>query len=118
MNLEALDGFAKVVELQSLSAAAKLYGLPKSTLSLRLKQLEAELGTQLFAREGRNLALTDAGQTLHRHALEILERCETARAAVAETVNDASGTLRIGATGEFGTAFYAQMLHAFRKQHP
>ncbi len=118
MNLDALSAFARIAELRSLSAASKLYGEPKSTLSLRLKQLEADLGVELFVRQGRSLELTEAGQTLLTHARHILESCETARSAVTETSDGVSGTLRIGATGEFGTAFYAQMLYAFRKLHP
>jgi DNA-binding transcriptional LysR family regulator len=118
LNFDALDSFVKIAELRSISAAAKLYGVPKSTLSLRLKQLEADVKAALFVREGHSLILTEAGGTLLNHAQEILERCETARVAVADTIDDASGTLRIGATGEFGTAFYAQMLHAFRERYP
>ncbi|MFL5014056.1 LysR family transcriptional regulator [Rhizobium sp.] len=118
MDVDALDAFLKIAEYQSLSAVAKLYGLPKSTLSLRLRQLEGELNTSLFLREGRSLVLTEAGQTLRAHAADILGRCEAARMAVAETLDDASGMLRIGATGEFGTAFYSQMLFAFRRRYP
>ncbi len=118
MNLDALDCFAKIAEVRSLSAAAKLHGLPKSTLSLKLRQLEADLGVALFAREGRGLELTDAGTELLRHAQTILRACESARSAVAEASEEVAGTLRIGATGEFGTAFNAQMLYAFRQHYP
>lgn len=118
MNTEALASFVKIAELRSLSAAAKLYGLPKSTLSLRLKQLEADLNVELFERSGRNLVLTEAGQMLLKHARQILRGCDAARAAVTELSDDVAGTLRIGATGEFGTAFYAQMLIAFRRLYP
>lgn len=118
MNNEALSSFLKIAEMRSLSAAAKRYGLPKSTLSLRVKQLEGELGVNLFTRSGHSLLLTDAGLTLTKHARRILGECDAARVAVAEAGSEVSGTLRIGATGEFGTAFYAQMLIAFRKTHP
>lgn len=118
MNTEALASFVKIAELRSLSAAAKLYGLPKSTLSLRIKQLEADLNVALFERSGRNLLLTEEGQTLLVHARQILQSCDTARAAVTEPSDDVAGTLRIGATGEFGTAFYAQMLIVFRRLYP
>lgn len=118
MNTDALASFVKIAELRSLSAAAKLYGLPKSTLSLRLKQLEDDLKVALFERSGRVLLLTVAGQTLLGHARQILQSCDTARAAVTELSDDVTGTLRIGATGEFGTAYYTQMLMAFRKLYP
>lgn len=118
MNLDALETFTKIAEVRSLSAAAKLHGLPKSSLSLKLKQLEADLGTALFLREGRGLELTDAGTELLKHAHQILAACESARSAIAEVRDDVAGTLRIGSTGEFGTAFNAQMLYAFRQHYP
>ncbi|MGB3538612.1 MAG: LysR family transcriptional regulator, partial [Mesorhizobium sp.] len=48
MDLEAVDFFLKVAEAQSLSHASKLYGLPKSTLSHKIRKLEDSLGTALF----------------------------------------------------------------------
>lgn len=118
MNTDALASFVKVADLRSLSAAAKLHGLPKSTLSLRLKQLEEDLGVILFERAGRTLRLTDAGETLLKHARQILQDCDAARAAISEIREDMAGTLRLGATGEFGTAYYAQMLLTFRRLYP
>jgi len=118
MDFEALRCFVRIAEGQSISAAAKLHGLPKSTLSLKLRQLETDIGSSLFARDGRGLALTDAGEELLRHAGVILAACEAARSAVAEIRAEIAGTLRIGFSGEFGTAFNAQMLFAFRQRHP
>jgi len=118
VNVEALGSFIKIAEVGSLSTAAKLHGLPKSTLSLKLRQLEAELDVHLFARRGRSLELTDAGAELLKHAHAILASCEAAEAAIAEMRDEVAGTLRIGATGEFGTAFNAQMLYAFRQKYP
>ena len=118
MDIEALDCFAKVAEAGSLSAAAKRHGLPKSTLSLKLRQLESDLGVPLFVRAGRGIELTDAGSELIRHARQILASCDGARSAMAEIRDEIAGTLRIGSTGEFGTAFEAQMLFAFRQQYP
>ncbi len=118
MDFEALRCFVRIAEGQSISAAAKLHGLPKSTLSLKLRQLEADVGSELFGRDGRALRLTDAGEELLRHAHAILAACESARSAVAEVREEIAGTLRVGFSGEFGTAFNAQMLYAFRRRHP
>lgn len=118
MDFEALRCFVRIAEGQSISAAAKLHGLPKSTLSLKLRQLEADVGSDLFGRDGRSLRLTDAGEELLHHAHAILAACESARSAVAEVREEIAGTLRVGFSGEFGTAFNAQMLYAFRRRHP
>jgi DNA-binding transcriptional LysR family regulator len=118
MDLDALATFAKIAELKSLAAVAKLHDLPKSTMSLKLRQLESEFGLPLFSRDGRSLMLTDAGAELLRHARQILAACDHARSAVAELRDEVAGTLRVGSTGEFGTALTAQMLCSFRKAYP
>jgi DNA-binding transcriptional LysR family regulator len=118
MDLEAIDYFIMVAEAQSLSHAAKLYGLPKSSLSHKVRKLEDSLGVALFVRDGRELHLSDAGAEFLDHAQRIKESCEGAKAAVAEARHDIAGTLTIGSTGEFGTSFTSELLFAFRQQYP
>uniref|UniRef100_A0A2A3JRC3 LysR family transcriptional regulator n=1 Tax=Alloyangia mangrovi TaxID=1779329 RepID=A0A2A3JRC3_9RHOB len=118
MNFQALSTFIKVAETGSVSVAARLHGLPKSSVSLKLKQLEEEVGAELFARRGRALELTDAGRVLLERGQHILSLCDDTAAAVASMQDDAAGVLRVGASGEFGTALNAQMLQAFRAAHP
>jgi DNA-binding transcriptional LysR family regulator len=115
MDLEAVDYFIKVAEAQSLSHAAKLYGLPKSSLSHKVRALEDSLGVALFVRDGRELHLSDAGAEFLDHAQRIKESCEGAKAAIAEARHDIAGTLTIGSTGEFGTSFTSELLFAFRQ---
>lgn len=118
MDLQSLDWFMKVADAQSLSAAARRHGMPKSTISLKLRQLEEDVGATLFERRGKALELTESGRLLMERARQILALCDDARGAVAAVQHEASGVLRIGATGEFGTALNAQMLQAFRQMHP
>lgn len=118
MDLEAIDYFIMVAEAQSLSHAAKLYGLPKSSLSHKVRKLEDSLGVALFVRDGRELHLSDAGAEFLDHAQRIKESCEGAKAAIAESRHDIAGTLTIGSTGEFGTSFTSELLFAFRQQYP
>lgn len=118
MNFQALDCFLKVAEVRSVSAAARLYEMPKSSISLKLKQLEEEVGARLFERRGRSLELTDPGRVLQERGQHILSLCDDAGAAVASLQDEAAGVLRIGASGEFGTALNAQMLQAFRAAYP
>ncbi|WP_109466721.1 LysR family transcriptional regulator [Albibacillus kandeliae] len=118
MDFQALDCFIKVAEAHSLSAAARLHDLPKSTISLKLRQLEEQLGAELFTRQGKQLELTDSGRVLLERARRILALCDDTAAAVASVQDEAAGVLRIGATGEFGTALNAQMLNAFRAAYP
>jgi DNA-binding transcriptional LysR family regulator len=118
MDLESIDCFIKVADARSLSNAAKLHRLPKSTLSHKIRQLEDRLGVALFVREGRNMQLTDAGTEFLDHAHRIQATCDSAEAAIIAMRQDIGGTLTIGSTGEFGTSFTSELLFAFRQRHP
>jgi DNA-binding transcriptional LysR family regulator len=118
MDFDAIDSFIKVAETQSLSQAARLHRLPKSSLSHKIRQLEDRLGVALFVREGRDMALTDAGTEFLAHAYRIQESCDHAEAAVNAMRHEIGGTLTIGSTGEFGTTFTSELLFAFRERYP
>ena len=94
MDLAALAIFRAVVRENGVTrAAAKLHRV-QSNVTTRIKQLEAELGTELFTREGRKLVLTPAGQTLLGYAERLLALADEARRALA---NDRPhGRLRLG----------------------
>ena len=70
-DLNALVVFAKVVEAKSFSEAARRLGMPVSTVSRRIAELEDQLGIRLLDRSTRNLRLTDLG-------LEVLEHAQAA----------------------------------------
>lgn len=118
MDLSVIDCFVKVADAKSISAASRLYRLPKSTLSHRIRQLEDEFGVELFVREGHQLNLTDAGSELLRHARKIQMSCDDAASAMADMHEVVAGTLRVGSTGEFGTTITSELLYAFQKQYP
>ena len=118
MDLSIIDCFVKVADARSISAAARLHRLPKSTLSHRIRQLEDEFGVELFVREGHHLHVTDAGSELLRHARRIQASCEDAATAMAEMRHEVAGTLRVGSTGEFGTTITSELLFAFRQNYP
>ena len=76
IDLNAIWLFTQIVRAGSISQAARLLQLPKSTVSLKLKQLEIQLGVSLLKRTTRKLSLTEAGQayfqTCHR-AMQTLQ---------------------------------------------
>ncbi|CAB3748908.1 LysR family transcriptional regulator [Paraburkholderia solisilvae] len=94
MDLAALTIFRAVVRENGVTrAAAKLHRV-QSNVTTRIKQLEEQLGTDLFIRDGRRLVLTPAGETLLPYAERLLALADEARHAVRE--NRPSGRLRLG----------------------
>ena len=64
-DLDALLVFGKVVESRSLSKAATLLGMPKSTVSRKLTKLEADLGIKLLRKNTHQLTVTDLGEKIY-----------------------------------------------------
>ncbi|WP_147197653.1 LysR family transcriptional regulator [Pantoea sp. CCBC3-3-1] len=95
MDLTQLEVFRAIAEEGSVTAAAsKLHRVP-SNISTRLRQLEEELGTQLFSREKLRLHITDAGRTLLDYAHRILALTEEARLQVSS--QHPTGVFTLGA---------------------
>jgi DNA-binding transcriptional LysR family regulator len=75
-DITDLELFLRIAELGNVSRGADRCGLAPSSASLRLKGLEEALGTKLFERQARGVALTRAGTMLVQHARELMERLE------------------------------------------
>lgn len=94
MDLAALTIFRAVVRENGVTRAAAKLNRVQSNVTTRIKQLEEQLGTDLFIRDGRRLVLTPAGQTLLPYAERLLALADEARHALRE--NRPSGRLRLG----------------------
>ncbi|MGO4754119.1 LysR family transcriptional regulator, partial [Streptomyces sp. 2MCAF27] len=71
--------FHEVVRVGSYSAAARSLGYTQPAITQQMKALEREVGSPLFVRVGRGMRLTEAGETLARHADVILDSISAAR---------------------------------------
>src|SRR3982074_148361 len=76
---DALLVFGKVVENRSLSKAAVLLGMPKSTVSRKLTKLESDLGIKLLRKNTHQLTVTDLGEQVYAHAVNILTEANDVR---------------------------------------
>lgn len=110
--------FVKVVEQGSFVGAARALGLPKSTVSRRLRGLEDRLGARLVNRTTRRLALTEAGTLYYEHSKRIATDLEEAESAVHHLEGSPRGVLRVTAPYSLGTAMLAPILHQFRERYP
>jgi DNA-binding transcriptional LysR family regulator len=101
-RLEAMSMLVAVAEKGSLSAAARGLDVPLATLSRKISQLEAQLGTRLLMRTTRKLALTDAGIAYVAAARRILEQVDDAERQAAGEFTAPKGELVVTAPLMFG----------------
>ncbi|MGB1091434.1 MAG: LysR family transcriptional regulator [Oceanobacter sp.] len=117
-DLNEMAIFVHVVEASSFTGAAKNLGLPKSTVSRKITQLEERLGVRLIQRTTRSLRLTDTGNAYYAHCSRILSEIEEANLAVTQMQTTPTGTLRITAPVLFGSTVLATLIADFIDQHP
>lgn len=117
MELRQLRYFAKLAETLNFSEASRGLFITQSTLSQQIKQLEQELGAQLFERDSHNVALTEAGAAMLPYAVKTLRDSQLC----VERVNDLrellAGTLNIGVTYSFSPILTETLLE-FMKLYP
>ena len=118
MQLDAMALFAWVAQTGSFTATAKQTGLPKSTVSQRIAQLEQSLGIRLMHRTTRKLSLTDAGQIYLIHCKRMLDAALAADAAMSRLREAPSGKLRITAPEAAGQTLLPGLTAAFRQRYP
>lgn len=117
-DLNEMAIFVRVVESGSFTGAAKALGLPKSTVSRKITQLEERLGVRLIQRTTRSLSLTDTGMAYHAHCARILCEIEEANTAVTQMQNTPTGTLRITAPVLFGSTVLSGLIAEYMDLHP
>jgi DNA-binding transcriptional LysR family regulator len=99
----------------TLTGAAQRMHMTQSAMSHWLKDLEDLIGAPLFIR-GRKLALTPAGEVLHRHALRILGDVRRTQADLASVVAGAVGHLRVGTVHSGQASLLPGAIAAFQRQ--
>ena len=116
MDLDDLHIFRSVVrEGGVVRAAARLNRVP-SNVTTRIQQFEERLGVSLFRRQGRGLALTEAGRTLLGHAERLLQMAEQAEQELRSGA--VRGSLRLGSLESAAGARLPPILSAFHQQYP
>src|SRR5678815_1545722 len=94
MDLNEIAVFTRVVQAGSFTAAAKALGMPKSTVSRKISDLEDRLNARLLQRTTRKLSLTDAGRTYFDYGVSIVNEIEAAESAVGSLQEKPRGLLR------------------------
>jgi DNA-binding transcriptional LysR family regulator len=104
MELRHLRYFVAVAEELNFTRAAERLGIGQPPLSLQIRQLEEDLGTQLFRRKARGVELTAAGKLLLEEARIILRQVKQAETGVRRRARGETGRVILGSSG--GTYFH------------
>ena len=118
MNTDQLRLFLAIARHRSLSRAAAELELGQATVSERLKALEAEVGTALFARQGRGVSLSPAGEAFLPYAERALDVLRQAQESARDASEGQHGNVTVAVTVTSGAYLFAPGLVAFRREHP
>ncbi|WP_328608572.1 LysR family transcriptional regulator [Amycolatopsis sp. NBC_00345] len=118
METRQLEYFVAVAEELSFTRAAQRLFTVQSTVSATIRTLETELGTTLFDRSTRRVALSVAGRAFLPEAKTALEAVDRARSVVQEASAGLRGSLRIGTMTSVSALDLPALLGAFHAQHP
>ncbi len=110
--------FVEVVRRRSLSGAARSLGLPKSTVSRRLRRLEEELHNKLLHRDARKISLTAAGRGFYASVVSAVDALGAAVAALEQSSTEPRGSIRVTAPPDLGRMVLAPMVVAFLERYP
>lgn len=117
MEIRQLKAFLAIAEAKTFTAGALRVNVTQAAISMQIRQLEDELGLQLFTRTPRRVILTEAGERLLNRARKILREHDTAVAEIAELGGAEHGRLRIGsASAEFATLQLPAILQQLREK--
>ena len=117
-DLNDLYYFAMVVDHGGFAAAERALGIPKSRLSRRISQLENELGVRLLQRSTRRFAVTDVGQSVHRHAQSMLAEATAAREVVDRLSAEPRGVVKASVPVGVAQQLMPKLLPEFLARYP
>lgn len=117
MDLTELELFGEVARLGSFAAVARRRETDPSSVSRAVAGLEAELGTRLFHRTTRSMALTEAGERFARRVDMLLEDFSAARAEALNATDVASGLIRLTASVGFAQVCLVPLLPDLCARH-
>ncbi len=119
MEIRQLKAFLAITEAKTFTAGARRVNVTQAAISMQIRQLEDELGLQVFTRTPRRVILTEAGEYLLDRARKILREHDTAIAEIAELGGAEHGRLRIGsASAMFVTTQLPGIMQRLRDKYP
>ncbi|QLR41988.1 LysR family transcriptional regulator [Enterobacter sp. RHBSTW-00994] len=117
-QLLAMRAFVKVIDTDSFSRAAGQLGMPRSTVSKLVTDLERHLGTTLLHRTTRSLAVTPEGKEYYQDAVRLVADLDRADNAVRRNKDSPGGMLRIDVPAVFAESLLIPALADFHREFP
>jgi DNA-binding transcriptional LysR family regulator len=117
MDLDGVAIFVKVIQAGSFSQAAKLLGMPNSTVSAKVAALEKRLGVTLLQRTTRSLRPTQAGEAYFQRAVRALEDLQTAENELENARTEPTGVLRLTAPTDVGHDIVPRLVQRYLDAH-
>lgn len=118
MHIEDVRAFIQISTAGSVSAAARQWGIPKTSLSHRLRRLEADVHASLFLRRAGRLELTEAGAALLPLAKDVIRSADRAEDAMGRHETSQKAKLRLGTTGDLSTRLVAPLSFDYMNANP
>lgn len=118
MNLEGIDVFVRVVQQGSFAAAARLLGMPTTTVSARIARLEERLGVTLIQRSTRRMHVTEAGEAYFAACLEAINALDAGESRLAAVGAAPSGLLRLTAPSDIASTVLPPFCQRFLETYP
>ncbi|PYI56606.1 LysR family transcriptional regulator [Paenibacillus flagellatus] len=118
MELRQIQYFIEVAKLEHVTEASYVLHVAQSAVSRQIFKLEAELGVDLFVRDGRKVRLTPIGKLFLGHMERALEMIEKAQQEIEEYLDPERGTVRIGFPSSLASQTLPMVISAFRERYP
>ncbi len=118
MDFNAIYLFVQVVDCKSFTAASVKTGVPTSSISRKISELEASLNSQLIERTTRQLRLTEKGRKFYDTILPAVNTLNAARQNLVDTETTDSGTLRLTAPPGIERSVIIPLFNKFKQRYP
>ncbi|MDO4556402.1 MAG: LysR family transcriptional regulator, partial [Lachnospiraceae bacterium] len=110
--------FLEIAREGNISRAAEYLHVSQPTLSKQMKELEAELGQQLYTRGSRSIKLTDEGMLLRKRTEDILSMVDKTMDEFKSLADVSGGEVRIGCAESYQIRYIAQVIKNFQARYP
>lgn len=117
MELHEIETFIAVAQAESFSVGAERLGYSQAAVTIRIKNLEEELGVRLFDRLGKKISLTDKGELFYQQVIPVVNRLEDIYSQI-KPGNLPEGHLSIGTIDSFATTIFPEVAQELMVSNP